>query len=178
MGELGDQIDNMRVRVTVPSGAVSAELRGTAGLQLELAPGLYYRTDERELQAELSTAARLLFAARTRAYDDILRRADAYTVTAENASSPLDRQFFQRRDQVVAQGESGDGRVRVRAEGMRDWSVTIAAGTLRQLHEGEFAQRVEEAATALIRDQLEKVRQVRAEVYNADLRPHSEGWDW
>ncbi|HEY9474043.1 MAG TPA: hypothetical protein VIS06_09355 [Mycobacteriales bacterium] len=44
---------------------------------------------------------------------------------------------------------------------MRDWTVRIADGTLRALTEEEFGVRVREAAAELIRDQPDRVRELK-----------------
>ena len=58
------------------------------------------------------------------------------------------------------------GRVHVAVQGMRDWTVRIADGTLRALTEEEFGVRVREAAAELIRDQLDKVRELKQQFYD------------
>jgi hypothetical protein len=104
--------------------------------------------DARDLEA----LARALWAARTR---EVLRRAG---LTREPA--PIGRraeEYVRRRAQIVACGQSRDGKVRIRARGMRDWSVT-----------GDItAERVQEAAEALIADQQGKVRALKRAIWAA-----------
>lgn len=165
MGELADQIDTVPVRAAVP-GAVSAELRGQ-DLRLEFAPGYYRTVSEHSLEQALAGLCRILFAARAKAYDQLVRAAGGTPVPRERATDPLDQGYYARLDTVLATGSSADGRVRVELRGLRDWTVTLDLGRLR---EGEFVERAREAAGALIRDVFEKVVQVEQQVYNPLLQ--------
>jgi hypothetical protein len=79
--------------------------------------------------------------------------------------SARDRDYRTARDELIAEGRSADGRVHLAVRGMRGWTIRIADGTLRELDEEEFTGRVREAAAELIRDQLAKVRTLKARIY-------------
>ena len=167
MGELADRLDDLRVRVIAPNGALSAELRGGEELRLEFQPGYYYQADEREIEPQLTALCRLLWVAQTRAFEKIIADEGGETLTAARAREAPDIEYFQRLEELVARGSSADGRVAVTASrGMQDWTVKIQEGTLRALHEGEFATRAAEAAAAVIRDQFDQVLQLKQQVYN------------
>jgi hypothetical protein len=167
MGVLADRLDNMRVRVSIPGGEISAELYGRSEIRLEFEQGYYYsRTDERELEHKLAILCRLLWVARTREYDAIVRSEGGEPIPRDLATHPLDLKYHERLDELVAEGSSVDERIRVSVRGLREWTVKIKEGALRALHEGEFIGRAADAADALIRDQLDKVRQLRQQVYN------------
>jgi hypothetical protein len=72
------------------------------------------------------------------------------------------RDYEQARDAVEATGSSADGRVTVSAVGMRNFKVRIAAGTVRELSEREFVQRVREAATAFLDDYMAQIHELKA----------------
>jgi hypothetical protein len=83
--------------------------------------------------------------------------------------SEQDAEFVQQRDDLLAEGGSSDGRVRLTTRGMREWTVRIADGTVRSLQEYEFAQRVSEAAKHLILDQQDKIREIKVQIYDPEL---------
>ncbi len=169
MADVGAQLADLRVRVTSPNGACSAELVGRSQIRLAFSGSFYYRTDERELEAQAEALCRLLWAARAREVDAIVTRAGGRTVTAEQARSPLDEEYYRRLDRLVASGRSPDGRIEVTASaGMRQWSVRIEDGTLQAVSEEEFIASAAHAADALIRDQLDQVMQLKAEVYDPE----------
>jgi hypothetical protein len=168
MGELADRLGGMRVRASVPGGAVSAELRGRSELFVEFAPGYYRRVDDRSLEQALTVLCRLLWAAHEKEYQAIIRRAGGVPMTRERVTDPLDVDYCQRLDELTAVGTSADGRVRVSVRGMREWAVRVDAVSLR---EREFVSRAAEAAEALINDQFEKVLQLRQQVFNSRSGP-------
>lgn len=119
------------VRATLRQGAIEVDGVGDAG--------------------DLEALARALWAARTR---EVLRRAG---LTREPA--PIGRragEYVRQRARIVACGRSRDGKVCVRATGMRGWSVTGDLTTAR----------VQEAAEALIADQQGKVRALKRAIWH------------
>jgi hypothetical protein len=157
----------MRVRVALPGDEIVGELRGRADVRITFAPGRYRRYQERDLEEKLASLAKLLWAGRTREYYAAVSHAFGETVTGEPPpSGARDQAFVQARDELVAEGSSRDGRIRVTVRGMRRWQVRIADGTVHALDEFAFAERVREAAAALIEDQLAKVRVLKDQHYS------------
>lgn len=166
MGVLADRLDSMRIRVASPNKMVVAELCHRTEVRLSFASGAYQRSYERGLEEQLAGLARVMWAARMKGYYQAVSEAFGEEVTGE----PLpvgrrDQEYLQARDQLVAVGRSRDGRVQLAVRGMRTWTVRIADGSLRALSEDEFTASVGEAAGALIRDQFDKIRQLKLRVY-------------
>jgi hypothetical protein len=164
---LSDRLDSMRVRVASPDGMIIGELRNRTEVRLSFVSGSYRQYDTSTLEQQLAGLARRLWAGRTRKFYEALSEAFGETVTGESRPvSPRDVAFHAARDELIAQGRSADGRVRVAVRGMRRWRVKITDSTLRTLSEEEFSARAGEAAVALIRDQLEKIRELKQQFYN------------
>lgn len=166
MGILADRLDRMSVRVTSPDRSLAAELQGRTTVHLTLAPGVYRRIREPDLADRLATVARLLWAARMKVYYQALSEALDERITAEaRPVSPRDVNYHTARDQVLAEGRSFDGRFQVSVQGMRHWTVHIAAGTLGVLGEDQFTEAVSQAAAELIQDQQVKIRELKRQCY-------------
>jgi DNA-binding protein YbaB len=166
MGVLTDRLDAMTLEVSGPGGQVTAELRNRAEVDLRFAPDAYRQYDERTLEQHLETLAKLLWAARTKAYYAALSLAFGTSITGE--ARPLtrrDQDFDAERDELVAEGRSADGLVSISVRGMRSWTVEIEPGTLRRLDEHEFADRVRAAAAVLIKDQYARVADLKRRIY-------------
>jgi hypothetical protein len=159
MGELADRVDGMRIRVSTPDGGLTAELHDRDQLSLTFRDGLYRLFDhEADLERRLSTLATLLWVARTREYARIYSDVTGDDSTGEDKPMGVrDVEWRVEREDLEATGSSSDGRIAVRVKGMREWRVTIRAGTLRALDEKQFVAAVGEAAGGLIRDQFAKL---------------------
>ncbi|MBV1851619.1 hypothetical protein [Catellatospora tritici] len=170
MGELADRLDGLRMSVRAPNGEITVELTGRHELRLAFAPGYYDRASEHDLEPQLTAVCRLLWVARIREVEAAVSESGGWTVRASSAQSPAAQAYYQGLEAIEARGASADGSVEVVAtRGMREWGVRITAGTLRRLKEAEFAVCAAEAADSLIRDQLDKVRRLRLEVYRPEL---------
>lgn len=166
MEGLSDRLDRMRVVASSPDGAVTAELRGRADVHLTFVPGRYRTYDEAMMEQQLTGLAQRLWARRMREYYAAVSEALGETITKESPPlSPRDVKFHEARGDLVAVGESADGRIHLRLRGMRSWTVQIKNGTVRALSEDEFAARVREAARLLINDQFAKVRALKLKIY-------------
>lgn len=166
MGVLSDRLDGLQARVSSPNGKVAAELNGRADVRITFAPRAYLRYDEAGLAADLTKVATLLMAARTRLYYEAVSEAFEMPVRGESpALSPRDREYDAARDELLVEGRSGDGRIRVTARGLRSWRVRIMEGTLARLTEQQFSDGVAEAAGALIAQQMSGIRELKGRVY-------------
>jgi hypothetical protein len=160
VGGLAEALDGVRVRATVPDGSAWGEMLGDE-VRIGFAPGYYPAASEQGLQETLVALCRLLWAARVRADQAAVRAAGGEPVRRERLSR-RDREYRQRFDDLVATGGSADGRVRILARGLSQWSVTADT---RGLREDEFTARAAEAGAAFIRDLRERVLRLRLEIY-------------
>lgn len=166
MGVLADRLEAMRVRALAPGGGIGGELRGRDQVHLSFPPGRYHWFNERELEQQLAGLGRLLWAGRMKKYYAAVSEAFGEPVSGESPPiSPRDQDFYAARAELTAEGISADGLVRIQVCGMREWTVRIANGTIRRLTEEQFTVRVQEAATALIRDQFAKIRFLKDRYY-------------
>jgi hypothetical protein len=166
VGLLAQRLDNMHVRVTAPGGEISAELRGRNQVQITFAAGRYQWLTEQYVEQQLAALGRLLWAARMKAYHAAV--SDALQMPVDRDEPPVSQQdvdFYAARDNLVARGGCADSSVHIEVRGMRDWTVAIAPGSLRRFREDEFTVRVQEAATALIRDQFAQIRSLKDQIY-------------
>jgi len=163
MGEPADRLQHVRVRVTSPNGAVSAELLAGSEFRLSFSRNYCHRTAERELEEQCAQLCRLMWVAQTREVERIIADSGGQALAAAGSR---DLEYLRRRGEIVAEGRSSDGRVEVTAsQGMRHWTVSIRDGTLRALAEDEFIARAAEAAAAVIRDQTDKVILLKRRAY-------------
>jgi hypothetical protein len=166
VGVLADRLGAMRIRVTTAHGAVVGELYGRDRVRVSFGPDVYDRCEERWLERELEHLAGRLWVARTREYYAAVSAALGQTVTREAAPvTPRDREFRAARDRVEAVGVSPDGQVRVSLLGLRSWRIRIADDTRRTHTEEQFAKLLGEVGGELIRDQREKVRELKWRIY-------------
>src|SRR5689334_2436526 len=137
---LRDALNRMRVSASVAGGAITAELFDGDHVELSFAPGHYDRVDEPALEENLMSLARLMYAEYIRQYFRAVSAAFEQTVTKDPpAIGRQDREYAERRRELVAEGESADHRITVTVRGMRSWRVRIAPGTLRTLDERQFS---------------------------------------
>jgi hypothetical protein len=170
VGVFADRMDNMRVRAAFPGGHLVGELRGRSEVTVSFAPGSYARFEEREMERQLAGVAKLLWAARMKEYYSAVSASVGHEVNREPpAVGRQDQEYYAARDDLVAEGYSADGRVRIVTQGMVRWSVKIADGTLRALTEQEFTDRVRETGAHLIADQMAKIRALKDRCYGREL---------
>jgi hypothetical protein len=164
-----ERVEQMTVRVQAPSRSVSAQIRGRHDVSVSFAPGFYHRADEHEMETQLAQVGKLLWAARTREYNRIISDEHQQTIEDSRPTSQRDFEFYDKRENLVAEGASADDRVRLSVRGMRDWTVAVAPGALRQLPEEEFAAQVAVAARELIADQVAKIRELKVAIYDPEF---------
>lgn len=163
---VANPIDDLEVVASTPDEQVYARIRGRRELTVWLAPGYYDRATEADLTWQLSRLGRLLFASRMREYYRLRSLAFGRTVTKEPPpTSARDHAYVERREDLLATGTSPDGRIRLSATGMKEWSVQIAAGTHQALDEHAFCAAVTTAGNALIEDQFTQIARLKADVY-------------
>jgi len=135
-------------------------------VQVTFQPVVYRRYDPGELERHLENLATRLWANRMRGYYAAVSEAFGETITGEaRPISQRDIDFHRARDEMLTEGRSRDGRVTVTLRGLRDFRVRLAPGTTRELTEQQFADAVEEAAGELLRNQRERIRDLKLRTY-------------
>jgi hypothetical protein len=166
VGVLADRLDSMHVHAATPDGAISADLNGRTDVSLSFARGYYDQCSERDLERRLTAVAILLWVGRMRALYAALSEAYKQTITGEDRPiSPRDVEYAELRDALVARGRSADSRITVSVRGMREWSIRVKDGTVREIDERAFAAAAGEAAADLIRDQFAQIALLKNRVY-------------
>lgn len=166
MGKLSGRVAELSVRVTSPNGQLSAELKGYSEITPSFAAGTYRYYDESSLEDDIAKVASLLFAARTKAYFDIMSESFGSPMNGElPALSSRDRDFDTARAELVAEGRSPDGNIVISARGLRSWSVHIARGSVRRLTESEFVEQLAGAARSLVQHQMDLIRELKDDIY-------------
>jgi len=159
------RIEDSIVTVSTPNDLVHAEARGEREVRVWFAPGHYQRANPAQLERDLATVARLLFAA------GLAEHARAQTeVTGRRFERriPLgrqDKEYAEALATLAAEGRSEDGSVTVSAVGQQGYSVTIAPGTLDRLDEQTFRMHCTQAAEALLVDTEQKAALARVRIY-------------
>lgn len=154
------------VRVTSPNDQVTATLYGDERISVQLAPGYYERTDTSALTAQVARLAQLVFIARTRAFFELRSEEVGHPVhPATRPVNDLAAEYDDAMTRLAVEGRSADGAVALTAVGMAHFAATLAPGTRHRLDATAFAQALSEAATALLRDQIERGGELRRFVY-------------
>jgi len=163
---IDNPINSLDVTVATPDEKAYGRVRGRREVSVWFAPGYYDAATESDLQRQLTRLGRLLFAARMREYYRLRSLAFRRTVTKESPpATDRDREFVGRRDELVAEGSSPDGQIRVSAVGMQNWTVSIEPGLSRTRDEQSFLADLATAANALVDDQFAKIRELKYDVY-------------
>ncbi|WP_067580749.1 hypothetical protein [Nocardia terpenica] len=163
MQNLAERLDNIRIRVRAPGTEIEAELSRRTDIELFFEDGAYAFADEPMLEQALTSIAELLWAGWRQQY----RRAIEYANLIVDAVDSTDIDFFAERDKTEAAGASSDHRITISTIGMRNFSVHIAPGTIREITESQFGGSVAEAAALLIQDYQAKVRELKQRYYNS-----------
>lgn len=163
-------IDSLDVTVSTPDERAFGRVRGRTTVAVWFAPGWYDRASDTDVARQLQRLGRLLFAARMKEYYRLRSLAFRRQVTREAApTSPQDREYVGRRESLVAEASGLDGRFRVSTTGMQGWTVEVEPGTVGAVDEATFCAAASAAGTALVEDQLAKIRGLKQAVY--DPRP-------
>jgi hypothetical protein len=163
MNTLNQRLDNIHLRVSLPGTGISAELRHRDEVALHFAPGVYHDLSEVALERRLTNLARLLYVNWVRAYHEALTEEFRSSLRA-GPSSQRDRDFLAARDDIVSVGRSADSAVAIACRGLRAVRVRVAPGA-RALLEYEFADRVRQAAAALIANHLTNIAELKRQFY-------------
>ncbi|NUO57361.1 MAG: hypothetical protein HOV71_00815 [Hamadaea sp.] len=161
---VSERLDRMVVTASTPDGAIAAELFDRDQVRLSF-PGGYRWLDESRLPGQLEALARVLWARRMREYFEIMSEDEDVPITAEPEPVTAGQwEFVERRAQIVARGESPDGRIAVSVRGMQEWTVRVQPGTLREYAEEEFAEAIRSVVTRLLDDQFRQITELKIDL--------------
>ncbi|MQA10151.1 MAG: hypothetical protein GEU98_16675 [Pseudonocardiaceae bacterium] len=158
---LADRLDGIRVHVRAPGADIEAELRNRTNITLSFGESVYDFASESALESALTSIARLLWTGWQCQYRAAIDETDLNI----DPDDQHDLNFFAERDEIEATVESSDGRIRISAVGMENFSVRITPGTVREISEGEFTANVTEASTKLIQEYQDKVNELKKRYY-------------
>jgi DNA-binding protein YbaB len=167
--EFAEMVERSEVTVTTPNGQVTASVRGQREVTVRFAPGFYARCSTVQLQENLQTAARLLFAAARR---DHLEQIRAFTgrddvESRPDPQTPLDHDYYTRLAELSAEGESDDGLVLVSAVGQQHYVVQVKPGVLDRVPQEQLEASCGQAADRMLAETERKAASARWEVYLA-----------
>lgn len=158
MKPLDERLDGIHIRVRVPGAEIYGELRDRRCVDVTFGPDTYGWSSETYLEQAVATLGRLLTARWTEAYHAALRDS-GLAVTPLPGSRSTD--YERARERIEATGASADGRVVISAVGLRNFAVRIRPGTVRELPEQDFAERVRDAAAVFLTDHMNQVRELQ-----------------
>ncbi|MEV7428166.1 hypothetical protein AB0N29_00995 [Nocardioides sp. NPDC092400] len=175
---LADRIADSVVTVSIPNERVFGEVRGERRVKVWFAPGHYARVAPAQLERELSTLARLLFAAALREHAVAQKEVTGRVFERRIPLGRRDREYAAALESLAAEGASDDGSVTVRAVGQQAYTVGIAPGALDRLPEDSFRHACAQAAESLLRDTEKQAAIARVRIHEPlpgfsldDLRP-------
>ena len=168
--EFADMIERSEVTVTTPNGQVTATVRGEREVSVRFAPGFYATCSTAQLQENLQTVARLLFAAARREHleqiraftgrDDVESRPDPQT--------PRDRDYYTKLAELFAEGESDDELVSVSAVGQQNYVVRVKPGILDRVPQERVEASCAQAANRLLADTEQQAAAARWTIFMAE----------
>jgi hypothetical protein len=158
VSSLGQAVDAMHVTVSTANGQVTGEVTGWHDVRVTFAPGYPERVGEEELALQVQRLARLLFAARMAAYNEIV---EAHLPQPVLPVTDRDRAYDADVARLESTGSSVDGSVHVSGVAMTQWVVRIRPGLVDGFGGDRVAQLVSEAANAFVRDRVAGVRRLK-----------------
>ena len=113
---------------------------------------------EFRLEQALAVLARLLTAGWGQEYHWAMRNSGLEVPLSPDLRND---DYEQAGAELNATGEPADGLVSVSAVNLRDFSVRIPRGTIREVPERQFVASANEAAAAFLADRLAKIRELQ-----------------
>ncbi|GID11555.1 YbaB/EbfC family nucleoid-associated protein [Actinocatenispora rupis] len=168
MGELADRLDQLQVRISSPDGRITAVVSGRGRpLGVELPPAAYHRYAEATLAHQLAQLGRLGYAAYRREYRQLTDAAIDRPVHDDmpDVAGPRLREYRARVATIASHGDGGDGRVRLGARGLAEWTVSIRTGVTRSAPVGEFLGWLHTALARLLADHHAQAGRIHRAVY-------------
>jgi hypothetical protein len=169
MGDLSDQLARIVVDASSPDGNISAQVRGRFDISVRFVRGAYGRYVESSLAHQLGQLATLAWTRYRRDYVETVDRFLEEPVTDTGDPGSDRRRYWERLEELVANGESPGGYLWIRSRALVRWEFTIADGTLRSLAEEAFVAELTGAVTDLIADYRAQVVLVTDELFDLGL---------
>lgn len=164
--DLQRRLDEAFFTVQLPSGRIFGEVRGQRHVRVRLAPGHYDQVSTSQLCGELANLARLLFARGLRERQLAIKEVTGRTVERPVRFGRRGAAYAKALAELVAEGESDDGTVRVGSVGQQHYTVTIEPGALRRLSQEQFEASCGQAADRLLVDTETKAGRARVEIFD------------
>ena len=124
-----------------------------------------------QLQDNLQTVARLLFAAARREHLDQIRAFTGRDVdeveSRPEPQTPRDHDYYTRLAELFAEGESDDGLVSVSAVGQQQYVVRVKPGVLDRVPQAQMEASCAQAANRLLAETEQRAAAARWEIYMA-----------
>ena len=167
MSDLASQFASTTITGTSPDGNIKAEVSWDGHIRsLTFRPGTYRDYSEQTLSRQLSRLATLLWTRQRQYYREFINAA--FTNPIHDDAPDIDphrREYRQRRDQIVATGQSADGLIRIRFEAGQHWRVHISEAALQRHTERSILADLSEATTQVVVACKTQVARLKKEIY-------------
>jgi hypothetical protein len=155
---LAERLDRIHLRVRAPGLELYGELSDRQRIAISFGEDTYPWLAESRLEQALAALARLLAAGWGQEYHEAMRDSGL----AVSLPPDLDDDDYERaRAELVATGASADGLVTISATNLRDFTVRVPRGTIREVPEQRFVASAAEAAAAFLADHMAKIRELQ-----------------
>jgi hypothetical protein len=155
MDTLAERLDRIHLRVRVPGMEIYGELSDRRRIAISFGQDTYSWMAESRLEQALAMVARLLSAGWGQEYHRAMRNSGLEVSYLRNDD------YEQARAELTATGVSADGLVSISAVNLKDFTVRIPRGTIREVPERTFVASANEAATAFLDDHMAKIRELQ-----------------
>lgn len=150
------------VRATSPNGCVHLTLQGDRDVRLTCDDTWFHRSTLTDFTDQLARTFRLALVQRTQTYNRHREMVTGHVVTPIDGSrNPHLQTFVDRRDSLLVEGGSADGRVSITAVGLRRFVVTVDPDLWAARDRGAVERGLQEAGNALLRDQFAKMYELK-----------------
>lgn len=162
MGEVGDKLKAMVVRVYSPDGQIMGRLSTGDAVDIKFKSDEYLASVAPEvLSHQLGRVMTLLVVGRARGRHQILESADFEIYNDKNPHwDKRMRDFYEKRTQVKAAGVSPGQYVAIATIGLRDFKVRFDKD-VRRLAASQFATEFRDAVAAMVAAYSERMAQLK-----------------
>lgn len=166
MGEVGDKLDALEVRVLSPDGDIKGKLTADTDVDIVFKNDRYYRSTSPETLAhQLGRVLTLLAVGRVRERQQILEAADFEFRDDENQHwDKRVRRFHEARANVTAAGHSPGRKISIATVGLRDFRVRFDKDLTRRLDKTEFIAEFRGAVAAMVVAYSQRMVELKTEM--------------
>ncbi|MGH3664115.1 MAG: hypothetical protein ACRDTQ_19965 [Micromonosporaceae bacterium] len=171
MGVFSDLLEGMDIAARSPDGKIQWELRDGKEVNFFFVHEKSYESyTEGGLEYQLTALVHSIWEGHRQAHTAVLREELDHLPEDEYArGDSRDREFYDERSKVCAQGKSGTGRVSVSSTGTTSWDVSIKDGTIAKLTEEQFLYEVWSAIVATRADFGRKMNRLKRNIYRTRI---------